>query len=101
MKKYLSFVKSQKSPEIEKDCINYAAEVYAVIRQKAAYFDQNKVSSPVTVRTLETIIRLATAYSKLRMSKIVTPSDIDVAVNLIHLSIFGTEMIEDEENAEQ
>lgn len=35
------------------------------------------------------------------MSKIVTPSDIDVAVNLIHLSIFGTEMIEDEENAVQ
>lgn len=46
---------------------------------------------------METIIRLATAFSKLRMSKIVTPSDIDVAVNLIHLSIFGTEMIEDEE----
>jgi hypothetical protein len=32
------------------------------------------------------------------MSKTVTPADIDVAVNLIHLSIFGTEMIEDDNN---
>jgi hypothetical protein len=32
------------------------------------------------------------------MSKTVTPQDIDVAVNLIHLSIFGTEMIEDNDN---
>ncbi len=53
------------------------------------------------MRTLETIIRLATAYSKLRMSKTVTPSDIDVAVNLIHLSIFGTEMVDDDEAAER
>jgi len=53
------------------------------------------------VRTLETIIRLATAYSKLRMSKTVSPSDIDVAVNLIHLSIFGTEMVDDDEAAER
>ena len=43
----------------------------------------------MTVRSLETIIRLATAYSKLRMSKTVTPADIDIAVNLIHISIFG------------
>jgi len=28
------------------------------------------------------------------MSKTVTPDDIDVAVNLIHLSIFGVEMDE-------
>lgn len=97
LKKYLSFVKSQKSPDLEQECIEYAANVYAVIRQKAAHFDQNKVSSPVTVRTLETIIRLATAHSKLRMSKTVTAQDIDVAVNLIHLSIFGVEMDEDKE----
>ena len=32
------------------------------------------------------------------MSKTVTPGDIDVAVNLIHLSIFGTEMIEENDN---
>lgn len=45
------------------------------------------------------MIRLATAHAKLRMSKQVTTSDIDVAVNLINLSIFGRET--DDEEKEQ
>ena len=100
LKRYLSFVKSQKTPELDGDCIEYAAQLYSVIRQKAAYSDQSKIACPVTVRTLETMIRLATAHSKLRLSKAVATSDIDVAVNLIHLSIFGEEMAEDEEGDE-
>jgi len=99
LKKYLCFVKSQKAPELDGDCIEYAAQLYSVIRQKAAYFDQNKLSCPVTVRTLETMIRLATAHSKLRLSKQVTTADIDIAVNMVHLSIFG-EAMEKEEDEE-
>lgn len=80
LKKFLSFVKSQKAPELDGDCIEYAAQLYSIIRQKAQFSDQNKVSCPVTVRTLETMIRLATAHSKMRMSKQVAVSDIDIAV---------------------
>lgn len=50
------------------------------------------------MRTLETMIRLATAHSKLRLGKVVSTSDIDVAVNLIHLSIFGEPMDEGDED---
>jgi DNA replicative helicase MCM subunit Mcm2 (Cdc46/Mcm family) len=39
LKKYLSFVKSQKAPELDGQCIEYAAQLYSVIRQKAAYYD--------------------------------------------------------------
>lgn len=98
LKKYLSFVKSQKSPEIDGDCIEYAAQLYSIIRQKAAFYDQNKVSCPVTVRTLETLIRLATAHSKLRLSKSVNPQDLDIALALIHLSIFGEAMDGEEDD---
>ena len=101
LKKYLSFVKSQKVPELDGDCIDYAAQLYAVIRQKAAYDEQDKISCPVTVRTLETFIRLATAHAKLRLSKFVTIHDIDIAVNLIHLSIFGKPMDDEAQSEEE
>jgi hypothetical protein len=39
LKKYLSFVKSQKNPELEGTCIDYAAVLYGSLRQKAAFTD--------------------------------------------------------------
>lgn len=99
LKKYLSYVKSMNHPELNGECTDYAAQLYSVIRQKAAYYDQNKVACPVTVRTLETMIRLATAHAKLRLAKTVTTADIDIAVKLIHLSIFNENMDEEEEQA--
>ena len=53
------------------------------------------------MRTLETIIRIATAHAKLRMSKIIEQSDIDIAVNMIHLSIFGMEIPNENEEEPQ
>ena len=99
LKKYLSYVKSVQNPELNGECIDYAAQLYSVIRQKAAFHPQDKVSCPVTVRTLETMIRLATAHAKLRIAKNVTTSDIDIAVKLIHLSIFNENMDDDDEPA--
>jgi hypothetical protein len=45
------------------------------------------------------MIRLATAHAKLRLDKQVRTSDIDIAVKLIHLSIFGENMDDEEEQA--
>ena len=73
MKKYISYAKSQSFPELEKDCIEYASVLYSELREKVhSYKDKNRITVPVTVRTLETLIRLATAHAKLRLSKGVT-----------------------------
>lgn len=80
LKKYISFAKAAKTPEIETDSVEYAASAYSFLRLKAAKTDQDKVAVPITVRTLETMIRLATAHAKMRLSKVVAPEDIDIAL---------------------
>lgn len=92
LKKYISYAKSQKPPELHQDCVEYAAQFYSALRTKALNYDQSKVSVPITVRTLETLIRLATAHAKLRLSKFVETADIDVAVGLLNNSIFQEEL---------
>lgn len=81
-------MKSQKAPELSDDTMEYVASLYAHMRKKAASFDQNKLSQPVTTRTLETMIRLATAHAKLRFSKNVDTSDVDIAVGMLKETIF-------------
>lgn len=74
-----------------------------MIRQRAAKADQDKVATPVTVRTLETIIRLATAHAKLRQSRSVVVEDIDEALKMVTESIFGekkTEEVQDDPSAD-
>jgi DNA replication licensing factor MCM3 len=97
LKRYISFVKGQKHPELNAECTEYAAALYSAIRQKAAYGNQNDISCPVTVRTLETMIRLATAHAKLRIAKTVTTPDLDIACKLIYMSLFQEDMDADEE----
>lgn len=55
----------------------------------------------MTVRSLETILRLATAHAKLRISKTVTTTDIDIAVDLVHMSIFGKSFDDGEEKSKK
>lgn len=49
----------------------------------------------MTVRSLETVIRLATAHAKLRLSRSVTTDDIDEAMKMVKRSIFSERDPED------
>ena len=93
LKKYISFVKSLPAPELTDNAMSTAAGIYGELRKKVAHYDEAKVSVPVTVRTLETLIRLATAHAKLRMSKTIDQEDIGVAAKLLNETIFREEVV--------
>ena len=72
--------------------MNSAAGIYGELRKKVAGYDESKVAVPVTVRTFETLIRLATAHAKLRMSKNIDQDDILIAAQLLNETIFREEV---------
>ena len=39
LKKYISFAKAQKAPEIQQNCVEWAAQYYSALRTKALNFD--------------------------------------------------------------
>lgn len=92
LKKYISFVKSLPAPELTDDAMNSAAGIYGELRKKVANYDESKVAVPVTVRTFETLIRLATAHAKMRMSKTIDQDDIGMAAQLLNETIFREEV---------
>ena len=106
LKKYISFAKSQNDPELSDDAMSLCSVYYAGLRTKAFGYNQDKVSVPVTVRTLETMIRLSTAHAKLRQSKVVDNDDVDIAFKMISKSIFSDMaesevVVEDQEMEEE
>ncbi|MFN3504412.1 MAG: hypothetical protein ACK4ZJ_19395, partial [Allorhizobium sp.] len=56
---------------------------YAALRQQ-----QDTKTLPVTPRQLETLIRLATAHAKLRLSRFVQESDCHAALEVLNFALF-------------
>ncbi len=97
LKKYIYYAKKSFSPVLEDESIEYIAEAWNKLRQKD--FDNSNTAGvknlTITIRTLETLIRLASAHAKLRLSKKVEKLDCFVAVSLLKYGLFNE--LEEEE----
>uniref|UniRef100_A0A671PSZ4 DNA replication licensing factor MCM3 n=1 Tax=Sinocyclocheilus anshuiensis TaxID=1608454 RepID=A0A671PSZ4_9TELE len=87
MRKYIHVAKAL-SPVLTQDAANRIAEEYSRLRNQEQLGSDIARTSPVTARTLETLIRLSTAHAKARMSKVVELVDTDVAVELVQFAYF-------------
>nr|AAH56718.1 MCM3 minichromosome maintenance deficient 3 (S. cerevisiae) [Danio rerio] len=87
MRKYIHVAKAI-SPVLTQDAANHIAEEYSRLRNQEQLGSDIARTSPVTARTLETLIRLSTAHAKARMSKAVELVDTEVAVELVQFAYF-------------
>uniref|UniRef100_A0A3Q2DS89 DNA replication licensing factor MCM3 n=1 Tax=Cyprinodon variegatus TaxID=28743 RepID=A0A3Q2DS89_CYPVA len=82
MRKYIHIAKMI-TPVLTEEAANHIAEEYSRLRSQEQVAADIARTSPVTARTLETLIRLSTAHAKARMSKAVELEDTEVAVELV------------------
>jgi DNA replication licensing factor MCM3 len=99
MKKYIQYAKSRIKPVLTEEASELIGEVYVNLRNNDLEGSQRK-TSPMTVRTLETIIRLATAHAKARLSNRVEGRDVEVAEEILKFALFK-EVIEDQSRSKR
>lgn len=94
LKKYLFYAKKVAEPALSDEAKDYITKCWTDLRVE---FDNNGKgtssnfykAAPVTVRTLETLIRLSTAHAKARLSKTVNTIDCVFAEELLRFTYTG------------
>lgn len=87
MKKYISVVKCVK-PKLTEQACELISNEYSRLRSQDSTESDVARTQPVTARTLETLIRLATAHAKARMAKNVAAQDAKAAIELVQYAYF-------------
>ncbi|XP_078085447.1 zygotic DNA replication licensing factor mcm3-like [Mustelus asterias] len=87
MRKYIHVAKIIK-PVLTSEAANHIAEEYSSLRSQDQMSSDVARTSPVTARTLETLIRLSTAHAKARMSKTIDLQDSEAAAELVQFAYF-------------
>ena len=84
LRKYLHFAKTRMRPELSEGAREFIANRYAEMRCR-----QDERTLPVTARTLETVIRLASAHAKARLSSTVEAKpDCEVAMDVLSFALY-------------
>ena len=94
IKKYIQYAKLQRKPILTKGAADHIVATYSGLRNDEMEGNQRK-TSPMTARTLETLIRLATAHAKARLSHKVEEKDAEAAESILRFALFK-EVVEDQ-----
>jgi len=83
LRKYLHFAKTRMQPVLTEAARDFIASRYAEMRAR-----QDERTIPVTARSLETVIRLATAHAKARLSEEVLDEDCRAAMDILSFALY-------------
>ncbi|XP_031620150.1 DNA replication licensing factor Mcm3 [Contarinia nasturtii] len=87
MRKYIHLAKCLK-PRLTQEASDVIANEYSRLRSQDLDDSHMARTQPVTARTLETLIRLATAHAKARMAKTISVTDAKAAIELVQFAYF-------------
>jgi DNA replication licensing factor MCM3 len=99
IKKYIQYAKSRIKPVLTQEASDRISEIYVALRNDDMAGNQRKTNA-MTVRTLETIIRLSTAHAKSRLSNRVEERDAIAAEAILRFALFK-EVVEDEKRSKR
>ncbi|MCJ1287984.1 MCM DNA helicase complex subunit [Xylographa opegraphella] len=94
IKKYIQYAKQRLKPVLTKGAADHIVATYSALRNDELEGNQRK-TSPMTARTLETLIRLATAHAKARLCTRVEERDALAAEAILRFALFK-EVVEDD-----
>ncbi|KAF8000904.1 hypothetical protein HF325_004693 [Metschnikowia pulcherrima] len=87
--KYISFARARVLPKLQQMDMDKVARVYADLRRESI----STGSFPITVRHLESIIRIAEAFAKMRLLDFVSQSDLNRAIKVSIDSFVGAQKV--------
>ncbi|KAG0141938.1 hypothetical protein CROQUDRAFT_67827 [Cronartium quercuum f. sp. fusiforme G11] len=87
VKKFIQYAKNTCKPSLTKDAADYIVNAYSSLRNVDLQSNQKR-TSPLTARTLETLIRLATAHAKARLSNTISVADAEGAEAILRFALF-------------
>ncbi|XP_053142860.1 DNA replication licensing factor MCM3 [Hemicordylus capensis] len=87
MRKYIHVAKNIK-PVLTEEAAAFIAQQYSSLRSQDEISSDVARTSPITARTLETLIRLSTAHAKARMCKTIDKQDAKAALELVQFAYF-------------
>jgi DNA replication licensing factor MCM3 len=94
IKKYIQYSKQRIKPTLTKGAADHIVSVYSALRNDEMEGNQRR-TSPLTARTLETLIRLSTAHAKARLSQSVDRKDAEQAEKILRFALFKEVITED------
>ncbi|CUS21202.1 LAQU0S02e08372g1_1 [Lachancea quebecensis] len=87
--KYIQYARTKIFPKLHQMDMDKVSRVYADLRRESI----TTGSFPITVRHLESILRIAESFAKMRLSEFVSSWDLDRAIKVIVDSFVGAQKI--------
>ncbi|VEU21478.1 DEKNAAC102755 [Brettanomyces naardenensis] len=87
--KYIHYARNRIHPKLNQMDMDKVSRVYADLRKES----NTTGSFPITVRHLESILRIAESFAKMRLSEFVSSSDLDRSIKVVIDSFVGTQKI--------